>query len=73
VYALRVVRTIYTNINDSSPPLRYIGGNDTDSNPHERCFSWCITNHCLFVDQPVNTGEEEEEEEEKEEEKEEGC
>ena len=22
----------------------------------ERCFSWCRTNGCLFVDQPVQTG-----------------
>ena len=33
----------------------YINGL-VDDEPHERCFSWCITNHCLFVDQPVNTG-----------------
>ena len=34
----------------------FIGGNTDDAEPHERCFSWCITNNCLFVDQPVNTG-----------------
>ena len=34
----------------------FVGGNSTDSEPHERCFSWCKYNHCLFVDQPVNTG-----------------
>jgi vitellogenic carboxypeptidase-like protein len=34
----------------------YIGGNTVDAEPHPRCFSWCITNNCLFVDQPVNTG-----------------
>ena len=22
----------------------------------ERCFSWCKTNNCLFVDQPVEAG-----------------
>eukprot|EP00656_Telonema_subtile_P025294 TRINITY_DN2737_c0_g1_i3.p1 TRINITY_DN2737_c0_g1~~TRINITY_DN2737_c0_g1_i3.p1 ORF type:complete len:474 (+),score=94.15 TRINITY_DN2737_c0_g1_i3:99-1520(+) len=34
----------------------YIGGAQSDSKPHKRCFSWCITNNCLFVDQPVQTG-----------------
>jgi hypothetical protein len=34
----------------------FVGGNASDSEPHERCFSWCKSNHCLFVDQPVNTG-----------------
>ena len=34
----------------------FIGGDTLDSEPHERCFSWCITNNCLYVDQPVNTG-----------------
>lgn len=34
----------------------FIGGDTTDSEPHPRCFSWCMTNNCLFVDQPVNTG-----------------
>ena len=34
----------------------FVGGNTSDSEPHERCFSWCRSNHCLFVDQPVNTG-----------------
>ena len=34
----------------------YLGGNTSDAEPHERCFSWCKRNNCLFVDQPVNTG-----------------
>merc|ERR1711871_516188 len=34
----------------------YIGGAAEDDKPHDRCFSWCLTNNCLFVDQPVNTG-----------------
>lgn len=34
----------------------FVGGNASDAEPHERCFSWCKSNHCLFVDQPVNTG-----------------
>eukprot|EP00658_Telonema_sp_P-2_P034905 TRINITY_DN25453_c0_g1_i1.p1 TRINITY_DN25453_c0_g1~~TRINITY_DN25453_c0_g1_i1.p1 ORF type:complete len:396 (+),score=98.27 TRINITY_DN25453_c0_g1_i1:131-1318(+) len=34
----------------------YIGGAQPDAEPHERCFSWCVTNNCLFVDQPVQTG-----------------
>ena len=27
-----------------------------NAEPADRCFSWCKTNNCLFVDQPVATG-----------------
>jgi len=29
---------------------------DDSIQPQERCFSWCKTNNCLFVDQPVEAG-----------------
>lgn len=29
---------------------------DEKVNPQERCYSWCLHNHCLFVDSPVMTG-----------------
>eukprot|EP00929_Paragymnodinium_shiwhaense_P079768 TRINITY_DN41582_c0_g1_i1.p1 TRINITY_DN41582_c0_g1~~TRINITY_DN41582_c0_g1_i1.p1 ORF type:complete len:550 (-),score=93.46 TRINITY_DN41582_c0_g1_i1:385-2034(-) len=29
---------------------------DKGHNLHERCFSWCKKNNCLFVDSPVMTG-----------------
>ena len=31
----------------------YIADN---AEPADRCFSWCKTNNCLFIDQPVATG-----------------
>ena len=34
----------------------YIGGNATNPELRERCFTWCAKYNCLFVDQPVNTG-----------------
>ena len=29
---------------------------DSSLDLHPRCFSWCTTRNCLFVDQPVGTG-----------------
>ena len=29
---------------------------DDDGKARDRCFSWCRTNSCLFVDQPVEAG-----------------
>lgn len=29
---------------------------DSNQKIRERCYSWCATNNCIFVDQPVMTG-----------------
>eukprot|EP01012_Entosiphon_sulcatum_P010593 TRINITY_DN1622_c0_g1_i1.p1 TRINITY_DN1622_c0_g1~~TRINITY_DN1622_c0_g1_i1.p1 ORF type:complete len:521 (-),score=79.60 TRINITY_DN1622_c0_g1_i1:16-1578(-) len=29
---------------------------DSNNRVHERCFTWCKTSNCLFIDQPVMTG-----------------